>query len=88
LFYGPPLAATSRLPFGPQQEAAEVESKVVLIVDDSEDNRFLYQTILTYAGYTVLEARQGVEGVELAREYHPNLVLMDIHMPVLDGWGA
>jgi hypothetical protein len=59
LFYGPQLAATSRLPFGPQQEAAEVESKVVLIVDDSEDNRFLYQTILTYPGYTVLEARQG-----------------------------
>ncbi|CAN5280197.1 response regulator [soil metagenome] len=65
-----------------------MESKVVLIVDDSEDNRFLYQTILTYAGYGVLEARQGAEGVELAREYHPNLVLMDIHMPVLDGWGA
>lgn len=65
-----------------------MESKVVLIVDDSEDNRFLYQTILTYAGYAVLEARHGAEGVELAREYHPNLVLMDIHMPVLDGWGA
>jgi CheY-like chemotaxis protein len=46
-----------------------VESRVVLIVDDSEDNRFLYQTILTYAGYTVLEARHGAEGVELAREY-------------------
>jgi hypothetical protein len=58
-FYGPQLAATSRLPFGPQQEAAEVESKVVLIVDDSEDNRFLYQTILTYAGYGVLEVRKG-----------------------------
>ena len=62
--------------------------KSVLIVDDSEDNRFVYETILTHAGYAVFEARHGAEGVELAREYHPDLVLMDIHMPVLDGWGA
>ena len=65
-----------------------MESKVILIVDDNEDNRFLYETILTHAGYVVLEARQGAEGVALAREYRPDLVLMDIHMPVLDGWGA
>ena len=65
-----------------------MESKTVLIVDDNDDNRFLYEMILAHAGYTVLEARNGAEGVMLAREYHPDLVLMDIHMPVLDGWGA
>lgn len=65
-----------------------MDAKTVLIVDDSEDNRFLYQTVLTYAGYAVLEARHGAEGVALAREHRPDLVLMDIHMPVLDSWGA
>ena len=65
-----------------------MDTKTVLIVDDNEDNRFLYRTVLAYAGYGVLEARHGAEGVALARERRPDLVLMDIHMPVLDGWGA
>lgn len=62
--------------------------KTVLIVDDNEDNRFLYQTVLAHSGYTVLIAHHGAEGVSLARQHHPDLVLMDIHMPILDGWGA
>ena len=65
-----------------------MEAKVVLIVDDSADNRSVYEVILTHAGYTVLEARHGAEGVALPREYRPDLVVMDIHIPVLDGWGA
>lgn len=65
-----------------------MDNKTILIVEDNADNRFLYCTILRYGGYEVLEAHHGVEGVDLAREYHPDLVLMDISMPVLDGWGA
>lgn len=65
-----------------------MDNKTVLIVEDNADNRFLYTTILRHGGYDVLEAHHGGEGVELAREYHPDLVLMDISMPVLDGWGA
>jgi CheY-like chemotaxis protein len=65
-----------------------MDVKTVLVVDDNEDNRFLYHTMLSHVGYTVLEAHHGAEGVELAREYHPDLVLMDLAMPVLDGWGA
>ena len=65
-----------------------MDPKTVLIVEDNADNRFLFCTILRYGGYDVLEAHHGREGVELAREYHPDLVLMDLSMPVLDGWGA
>lgn len=62
-----------------------MDNKMVLIVEDNADNRFLYCTILRYGGYEVLEAHHGGEGVALAREYHPDLVLMDLSMPVLDG---
>lgn len=65
-----------------------MQSKMVLVVDDNADNRLLYEMILSHAGYAVLEARNGAEGVALAQEYGPDLVLMDIHMPVLDGWAA
>jgi two-component system, cell cycle response regulator DivK len=60
----------------------------ILLVEDNEDNRIIYATALRYAGYEVLEAITGVEGVQQARSHHPNLVLMDISVPELDGWEA
>ena len=62
--------------------------RTVLLVEDNEDNRIVYSTILRYYGYRVLEAHNGVEGVSLAREAHPDLILMDIGLPELDGWEA
>jgi CheY-like chemotaxis protein len=65
-----------------------IAQKTVLLVEDNEDNRMIYATALRYAGYTVLEATTGVEGVYEARTHRPDLVLMDISLPELDGWEA
>jgi two-component system, cell cycle response regulator DivK len=63
-------------------------SKTVLLVEDNEDNRVVYSTILQYFGYTVVEAADGEEGIRLAQEHHPDVILMDISIPVVDGWQA
>jgi len=60
----------------------------ILLVEDNEDNRIIYATALRYAGYEVYEAITGTEGVEQARLQQPDLVLMDISVPELDGWEA
>lgn len=65
-----------------------VTSKTVLLVDDDGDNRTIYRVILEHAGYTVLEAANGVDGLRLAREHLPDIILLDLSMPLLDGWGA
>ena len=64
------------------------DGRTVLLVEDNEDNRIVYTTILKYYGYRVLEAHNGIEGVSLAREAHPDLILMDVGLPGLDGWEA
>jgi CheY-like chemotaxis protein len=63
-------------------------SKTVLLVEDNEDNRTVYRTILEHFGYHVIEARNGEDGIRMAREERPNLILMDISIPVIDGWEA
>src|SRR4029079_581882 len=68
--------------------AVGIAKKTVLLVEDNEDNRIIYATALRYAGYAVLEAITGTEGVRLAREELPDLILMDISVPELDGWEA
>ena len=60
----------------------------ILLVEDNEDNRIIYATMLRHAGYTVLEAHDGQQGVDLAREHRPDLILMDISIPILDGYEA
>ena len=62
--------------------------KTVLLVEDNEDNLVVYRTILEHVGYEVLEARDGEEGVNRARRDKPDLILMDISIPKLDGWAA
>jgi len=63
-------------------------SKTVLLVEDNEDNRTVYRTILEHFGYQVIEAQNGEAGVSMARERRPDLVLMDISIPLIDGWEA
>jgi len=65
-----------------------MDKKVVLLVEDNVDNRLVYATILRHHGFTVIEAENGVRGVELAREVQPDAILMDISLPLLDGWRA
>jgi CheY-like chemotaxis protein len=57
----------------------------VLVVEDYDDARMLVEMILADAGYRVLAAADGYEGVTLAREHRPDAILMDIFMPGLDG---
>lgn len=63
-------------------------AKTVLLVEDNEDNRTVYRTILEHFGYGVIEARNGEDGVRMAREGQPALILMDISIPLIDGWEA
>lgn len=65
-----------------------MRSKVILIVDDSADNRVLYGSLLEFFGYEVVEACNGDEGVRRARERHPDLIVMDVAMPVMNGLEA
>lgn len=60
----------------------------VLIVEDHDANRKLLRVLLTSLGYQVLEAADGKTGVELATQELPDLVLMDIQLPQLDGFAA
>jgi CheY-like chemotaxis protein len=60
----------------------------VLVVDDYEDNRQMYAELLTFAGFDVLEARNGAEGLAIAQSALPNLIVMDLSLPVMDGWEA
>jgi CheY-like chemotaxis protein len=62
--------------------------QTILLVEDNLDNRTIYRTVLEYTGYTVLEAEDGQTGVRLARERLPDLILMDVSIPLLDGWEA
>jgi CheY-like chemotaxis protein len=63
-----------------------MEQPAVLVVDDNRDNLFVAGVVLEHAGYTVLTARRGADGVALAREHQPALVLTDIHMPRMSGF--
>jgi CheY-like chemotaxis protein len=60
----------------------------VLIVDDFEDNRAMYAEYLRYSGFEVIEASNGVEAIDRARDASPDVVVMDLSLPVLDGWEA
>jgi CheY-like chemotaxis protein len=62
--------------------------ELILIVEDNERNRRLVRDVLAHRGYRVVEAETGEEGVRLARELQPALVLMDIHLPGMDGIAA
>jgi CheY-like chemotaxis protein len=62
--------------------------KRVLLVEDNEDNLVVYRTILEHVGFLVIEARDGEEGVSRARTERPDIILMDISIPKMDGWEA
>ena len=63
-------------------------SKRVLVVEDQEDLRAIPRDFISASGYIVIEAADGAESVVKAASEHPDLVLMDIQLPVLDGYDA
>jgi len=63
-------------------------SKTILVVEDHEDNRKILRDLLTCHGFGVIEANDGLEGVQLTRSQQPDLILMDIQLPGIDGYEA
>ena len=63
-------------------------TKRILVVEDQEDLRGILHDLLTGSGYEVSEAADGQAGVEITRSERPDLVLMDIQLPVIDGYEA
>ena len=61
-------------------------SKRILVVEDTEDNRRILRDLLTHAGFELIEATDGESGVSMAAAHRPDLILMDIQLPGLDGY--
>jgi CheY-like chemotaxis protein len=70
-----------------QPDTVEMRQRI-LLVEDNPDNLNIYRTLLIHYGYEVLEAGNGALAIRLARESQPDLILMDIAIPVIDGWEA
>ena len=69
-------------------DSADPADQKLLLVEDNEDNRIIYSTVLRHIGYTVIEALDGIQAIALARSELPDLILMDISIPEVDGWEA
>ncbi len=63
-------------------------SKRILVIEDTEDNRRILNDLLTNAGFELFEASDGESGVAMAEQHKPDLILMDIQLPVFDGYEA
>lgn len=61
-------------------------SKRILVIEDQEDNRQIVRDLMTASGYELLEATTGEEGIEAAARERPDLILMDIQLPGIDGY--
>lgn len=62
--------------------------QLILVVDDIEDNRIVLKALLSHNSYAVLEAVNGQDGLNQIMRHRPDLILMDLSMPVMDGWEA
>jgi CheY-like chemotaxis protein len=72
----------------PETQSAETGGQLVLVVDDYQDAREMCCEYLTYCGFRVAEARNGLEAIEKALELLPDVILMDLSLPGVDGWEA
>lgn len=63
-------------------------TKSILVIEDTKDNRQILNDLLTNAGYAMIEAEDGEKGVALAAETRPDLILMDVQLPNIDGYEA
>ena len=68
--------------------AKKLKEKVILIIEDEADVRNFAKRVLELEGYQVLEAEDGHEGLRIARERHPVLILLDLRLPTYDGWSV
>jgi len=63
-------------------------TKQILVVEDQQDNRRILRDLLTSSGFDIIEAEDGQSGISAAKKHQPDLILMDIQLPVLDGYEA
>ena len=63
----------------------DAKAKTVLIVEDNELNMKLFHDLLDAHGYQILQTKDGMEALDIAREHHPDLILMDIQLPEVSG---
>ena len=63
-------------------------NKTALLIEDNEQNRYLATFLLEYHGYCVVPAEDGVRGIELAMELKPDVILLDIQLPRMDGYAV
>ena len=66
----------------------ELQNPLVLVVEDYQDAREMYAAYLQFSGYRVAEAANGLEALEKTRELMPDIILMDLALPKMDGWEA
>ncbi len=66
-------------------DARRLSPPVVLIVDPAEDNREMYAEYLAFRGYVVLTARNGADAIAEARAHHPDVILLDLRLPIISG---
>jgi CheY-like chemotaxis protein len=72
----------------PELQHPKEQSRIILVVDDFDDTRLLLRTWLRKKGYRVVEAQNGNEAITKTRETSPDLIIMDVEMPELDGLSA
>lgn len=65
---------------------AAVANRRILVVEDHEDNRRILRDLLTSRGYDLVEAEDGEQALTMARDRRPDLILMDVQLPLLDGY--
>ena len=65
-----------------------VMNKTILVVEDQEDNRQILRDLLASSGFLMIEAHDGQQALAMARSQRPDLILMDIQLPVVDGYEA
>ena len=63
----------------------DARTKTVLIVEDNELNMKLFHDLLDAHGYNILQTKDGMEALDIAREHRPDLILMDVNLPGIDG---
>lgn len=66
--------------------SAAAKTHTVLLVDDDIHNQKIFETVLRHSGFAVRQAGNGEEALREARTHHPDLILMDLSIPVIDGW--
>ena len=63
-----------------------IDGTKILLVEDNLHNRKIFQGVLSHAGFVVVEAEDGERAIELAHSQQPHLILMDLSIPLVDGW--